>query len=115
LPQIAGGKGDFFFGGERMRKRNSVTQEEAINKLMAAGINWAALLLQKFKNVDGNKGGWDGYAQARFNRNILDIIWPPGEEQCKHCKEYFSKFQCSAHSHLQCDCPRCQGYCKCKS
>ena len=48
----------------------------ALERLTVAGIQHAADSLRKWSNVDGNKGGWDGYAQAAFNRNVLRIIWP---------------------------------------
>ena len=34
--------------------------------------------------------------------------------QCKHCAEFFSRFSCSANTHGECDCPKCQGYCECQ-
>ena len=34
---------------------------------------------------------------------------------CKHCKKFYAKFRCSRVTHLECDCPKCQGYCECKS
>ena len=55
-----------------------VTYEVAIERLTAAGIQHAADSLRKWRNVDGHKGGWDGYAQAAFNSNVLRIIWPDG-------------------------------------
>jgi hypothetical protein len=33
---------------------------------------------------------------------------------CKYCKEFSARFRCSAESHGECDCPKCQGYCECK-
>jgi hypothetical protein len=33
---------------------------------------------------------------------------------CKHCTEFFKRFRCSAATHGECDCPKCQGYCKCE-
>ena len=33
--------------------------------------------------------------------------------QCKHCVGFFSKYQCSATLFGECDCPKCQGFCKC--
>ena len=34
---------------------------------------------------------------------------------CKACKAWQAKgFRCSAVTHGECDCPKCQGYCKCK-
>jgi hypothetical protein len=34
--------------------------------------------------------------------------------QCQKCDAYFRKYRCSAASHGECDCPRCQGYCRCE-
>jgi hypothetical protein len=34
--------------------------------------------------------------------------------QCPECRKFFSRFRCSAATHLECDCPRCQGTCTCK-
>lgn len=33
--------------------------------------------------------------------------------KCTPCKEYFARHVCSAATHGECDCPRCQGYCTC--
>jgi hypothetical protein len=32
---------------------------------------------------------------------------------CDACTNFFMRFVCSAVSHGECDCPVCQGYCKC--
>lgn len=32
---------------------------------------------------------------------------------CTHCNNFFLRFVCSAKSHGECDCPKCQGYCTC--
>lgn len=32
---------------------------------------------------------------------------------CKYCKKFFAKYHCSAKTHGECDCPKCQGFCKC--
>lgn len=34
---------------------------------------------------------------------------------CKHCRKFFARFRCSADSHGECDCPKCQGYCTCNA
>jgi len=33
--------------------------------------------------------------------------------QCRHCKKFFASYRCSKITHGECDCPKCQGYCKC--
>jgi hypothetical protein len=33
---------------------------------------------------------------------------------CPKCEAFFARFKCSAATHGECDCPRCQGYCKCE-
>ena len=33
--------------------------------------------------------------------------------RCERCESFFSRFSCSAKTHGECDCPKCQGYCKC--
>lgn len=33
--------------------------------------------------------------------------------KCKQCTDFFTKFQCGASLFGECDCPKCQGYCKC--
>jgi hypothetical protein len=35
------------------------------------------------------------------------------KRKCKHCEEFFARYRCSRTSHLECDCPKCQGYCTC--
>jgi hypothetical protein len=37
------------------------------------------------------------------------------DKKCKPCEKFFSKYVCSARSHGECDCPKCQGYCQCKA
>lgn len=32
---------------------------------------------------------------------------------CDSCRQFFARFRCSAASHGECDCPKCQGYCEC--
>jgi hypothetical protein len=32
---------------------------------------------------------------------------------CKHCREFFARYRCAAAEYGECDCPKCQGYCKC--
>lgn len=39
---------------------------------------------------------------------------PKKPKWCSFCKVFFEKFRCSMQSHGECDCPKCQGYCKCK-
>ena len=35
------------------------------------------------------------------------------EYRCQHCEKFFALFKCGRASHLECDCPKCQGYCTC--
>lgn len=35
------------------------------------------------------------------------------KKMCRECREFFSKFRCAASTHMECDCPKCQGYCTC--
>ena len=35
--------------------------------------------------------------------------------RCVACARYFLRYRCSARTHGECDCPKCQGYCRCKS
>lgn len=40
-------------------------------------------------------------------------IAPP---RCVPCIRWANKgYRCSARTHGECDCPKCQGYCKCRS
>jgi len=34
-------------------------------------------------------------------------------DKCAHCAKFFAAFRCSAASHGECDCPKCQGFCEC--
>jgi len=36
------------------------------------------------------------------------------KRDCRFCEEFFERFRCSAYTHLECDCPKCQGYCECE-
>lgn len=33
--------------------------------------------------------------------------------QCRKCASFFRSYSCSACTHGECDCPKCQGYCEC--
>lgn len=33
---------------------------------------------------------------------------------CSACRKFFTRYRCSAATHGECDCPRCQGYCNCE-
>lgn len=35
--------------------------------------------------------------------------------RCVPCVRYFVKYRCSAATHSECDCPRCQGLCTCRA
>ena len=32
---------------------------------------------------------------------------------CKYCQWFFAVHRCSAQTHGECDCPKCQGMCEC--
>jgi hypothetical protein len=34
---------------------------------------------------------------------------------CPHCEKFFAAYRCSKRTHLECDCPKCQGYCECNN
>lgn len=36
-----------------------------------------------------------------------------GQKTCKYCAEFFSRYQCAKSFYLECDCPKCMGYCEC--
>jgi hypothetical protein len=33
---------------------------------------------------------------------------------CPACEKFFASHRCSAVTHGECDCPKCQGFCTCK-
>lgn len=35
-----------------------------------------------------------------------------GKKQCQYCEDFFSRYRCNQPD--ECDCPKCQGFCKCK-
>lgn len=38
-----------------------------------------------------------------------------GNGVCRQCKNHFERFRCmKLEGNGECDCPRCQGYCRCK-
>jgi hypothetical protein len=41
------------------------------------------------------------------------IVLLEARYECSHCAAFFARFRCSAATHGECDCPRCQGYCTC--
>jgi hypothetical protein len=43
-----------------------------------------------------------------------DIDEAVGANHCEHCEKFAALgFECSAHTHGECDCPKCQGFCEC--
>lgn len=44
-------------------------------------------------------------------------FWKDGKQigPCGPCKRFFKEFVCSAMTHMECDCPKCQGYCECET
>jgi hypothetical protein len=36
------------------------------------------------------------------------------EQQCEYCRKFFERYSCGKKWIGECDCPKCQGYCKCK-
>ncbi len=36
-----------------------------------------------------------------------------GSRRCEYCERFFARYQCAMSTHLECDCPKCQGYCEC--
>jgi len=36
------------------------------------------------------------------------------EHSCAKCRAFFARFTCAAAMGMECDCPKCQGYCECK-
>lgn len=39
----------------------------------------------------------------------------PVAEPCDPCRRFFARYYCSAAKRGECDCPKCQGFCKCAS
>jgi hypothetical protein len=38
-----------------------------------------------------------------------------GEGACRSCRSFFERFRCGKNvGEGECDCPRCQGYCRCR-
>lgn len=35
--------------------------------------------------------------------------------ECKHCSAFFKSYRCGMTTHGECDCPKCQGMCECRS
>jgi len=55
-------------------------------------------------------------ASGFLTRNPPEPAHPmaPGfSHECIECRAFFARFRCSAASHGECDCPKCQGYCSC--
>jgi hypothetical protein len=41
--------------------------------------------------------------------------WNKERRECKHCEKFHALGRyCTAKSHGECDCPKCQGFCECK-
>lgn len=38
---------------------------------------------------------------------------PEPDRRCAACRAFFARYQCGKATYLECDCPRCQGYCTC--
>jgi len=33
--------------------------------------------------------------------------------RCEYCRAFFAQYQCARSVYLECDCPKCMGYCEC--
>ena len=55
-------------------------------------------------------------AQRTYDTYFAPKAAPEPEEapRCKACTEFFARFSCGKAVHLECDCPKCQGYCECR-
>lgn len=53
------------------------------------------------------------YRQCRSCGNVTSTRKKP-PKKCKPCRDYFARFSCGMAVYLECDCPKCQGYCKCR-
>jgi hypothetical protein len=67
--------GDFPEKEYRVSSTN-VTHQIAVQRLRAAGATIVADELAAFRNVDGNLGGWDGWAKGKYSLRVIGIIWP---------------------------------------
>lgn len=56
--------------------------------------------------------GWSYPAGAENDPNAP---YNQGPDKCPVCEEYFDDLgrTCTATTHLECDCPKCQGLCIC--
>lgn len=77
-----------------------MTPEEILKKRITA-------LNERYKS-------WNRLADLHYlleAKHCLKLITP---KTCKHCKNFFSRFACNKQQG-ECDCPKCQGFCKCRS
>ena len=52
----------------------SVTKDEAIRRLDAAGHRSEATLLNQWRNNRGNNWGWDGWFRGQYPA-LIDTVW----------------------------------------
>ena len=52
----------------------SVTKNEAIRRLDAAGHRNVATLLSRWRNNRGNNWGWDGWFRGQYP-DLIDTVW----------------------------------------
>ena len=57
--------------------------------------------------------GRDDVERAVEALGITQEPTPPAVPLCEPCQKFFARFRCAAHTHGECDCPKCQGYCRC--
>lgn len=57
------------------KKHASVTKDEAVGRLRAAGHKSAADRLNEWRDKNGKNYGWDGYIR-RAEPTLVRIVWP---------------------------------------
>lgn len=73
---------------------------------------------QSTKQADGSKkqpqhsqnGTKDQESETKHNQQHQKL---DGQKTCRYCREFFSRYSCAKSVYLECDCPKCMGYCEC--
>lgn len=111
-----------FRQGHRWDPWKTVSQAATIEDAQAAFQAKPAWGLTRWRVVQGGVLMIDGMGRLTRQAMALRVVAQaqamvdaqPAAPTCPACQDFFSRFRCSAATHLECDCPRCQGLCECR-
>jgi hypothetical protein len=57
------------------KQHESVTKDEAVQRLRDAGYGDIAFELDNWRDINGKNWGWDGWIRGAYPA-VIDVIWP---------------------------------------